>query len=574
MRNTGIGIKQFFSAIPRFVLASTVLFPVAGLVLGYVAGPVVDPANIRSLLSGLAGAQAAVLAIVFSVTVIGIQLTGTRYSPRMVSIFTEAPIFLYSFSLFVLSIGLDFWLLYNVPETGSQLHTAGVFAASSLSLAVAITLFVFVKSAIQQSTPEGAIETFVSGITTEKYVSQSQKLAQDGSENVHPMHPLYNLIMNALSQGEHATAEKAIQEYGDLVQNTLEELEEQDRFSNLDRKVVKELFDPVLTEHLRDIALHAEEQDETQLTSDAIEIQYELGKAGLVLSTNTISRQAQFGISYVIRDSPVEAGELIANNNAWKQLGNLLVDASEHPQSKIVWNISSSIEQNVQRQLWKVSDIHWYRHSMTDLYRSMETAHEALLDHYGEEVADVDMEWQYEHVPDGISNRDEISAVFNWKEALLDTTSQFLSYVQQEGQYPVTEGNFKDNWKNICIEASKSPAEDYAITLCQTLIEIAVIHRSRLGETGIPWSSTIGRVKYKGDPEIVDKAFERILDYDYVEEEPGPVSVGEMEEHRQRYYQNQLKVQEFQPLNNRPGFREEIEEIQKEADKRWEQLKD
>jgi hypothetical protein len=203
MRDLRPDVRQFFSEIPNFVLAATALFTLAGLVLGYVTGPAVDPANIRSLLSGLAGAQAAVLAIVFSVTVIGIQLTGNRYSPRMVSLFTDSPIFLYTFSLFVFSIGLDFWLLYNVPTTGNRLHTAGVFAVSGLGLSVAITLFYFVKSAIQQSTPEGAIEAFVSGMNTEKYLNQSESLALDDSENVHPMHPLYNLIMNALSNGEH-----------------------------------------------------------------------------------------------------------------------------------------------------------------------------------------------------------------------------------------------------------------------------------------------------------------------------------------------------------------------------------
>jgi len=278
MMNTIPRAKQFFSAVPNFVLASTVSFPVAGLVLGYTTAPPVDPANIRPLLSGLASSQAAVLAIVFSVTVIGIQLTGNRYSPRMVSIFTGAPIFLYTFSLFVVSIALDFWLLYNVPETGNQLHTAGVFAVSGLSLAVAITLFAFVKSAIQQSTPEGIIDAFVAGMTTQRYIDQSRNLALDDSENVHPIYPLRNLIMNALSQGEHATAEKAIQEYDRLVQITLQNIEEENEFSSLDRKATEELFGPVLTEQLRDIALHAEEKNETQLVRDTIETQYELGK--------------------------------------------------------------------------------------------------------------------------------------------------------------------------------------------------------------------------------------------------------------------------------------------------------
>jgi hypothetical protein len=35
-----------------------------------------------------------------------------------------------------------------------------------------------------------------------------------------------------------------------------------------------------------------------------------------------------------------------------------------------------------------------------------------------------------------------------------------------------------------------------------------------------------------------------------------------------------LSIQEFQPLNNRPNFKEDVIEIQKEAEERWEQLED
>jgi hypothetical protein len=204
----------------------------------------------------------------------------------------------------------------------------------------------------------------------------------------------------------------------------------------------------------------------------------------------------------------------------------------------------------------------------------MVSAQEALLEHYGEDLAEVDMEWQYEHVPDEAPNRDEVKSVFKWKEALFDTTEAFLRYYEAESQYPITEGNFKNSWRDICIEASKSPAEDYAVTLCQALIEIAVIDRYLLGENGIPWSSSIGRVKHKGNPEIVDKAFDRILEYDYVEEEPGPLFAGEMEERRKNYYQNQLNLQDLPPLNTIPDFKQQVQEIQEEANNRWEILEE
>jgi hypothetical protein len=381
--------------------------------------------------------------------------------------------------------------------------------------------------------------------------------------------------MNALSSGERVTAEKAVQEYGNLVRTIISEFEEQNMFEDGEHQVIRELFKPVFKEHLHDIALHAEEQNENQIVSNTVEWQYELGKDGLDLGIDRIARQAQFGLSDVLRDAPIETGSYISSNNAWRQIGQFLVDASEKPAPGIARNIASSIETSISSyQIRKVSDTRWYSNSMMRLYGNMEDSQEALLDHYAEDVAEVDMEWRYEHVPDDIPNREELYSVFEWKNTLLSTTSSFLQYAAEEGQYPITEGNFKDSWQNICVEASKTPAEDYAITLCQALIEIAVFDREQLGELGIPWSSSIGRVKYNGNPGIVDRAFERILRYSYVDEEPGPLIAGEMEERREKYYQNQLNIHEFQLLNNRSNFPEEIKEIQREANEKWEQLKD
>ena len=568
-------VRRFVGGIPRLLVLATIVFPLCGALIGYFTGFSALPANTRLFLSGLAGAQAGVLAIVFSVAVIGIQLIATRYSPRMISLFTDSPIFVYTFCLFVLSVAVDLGLLYNVPQNSTRIFSAGIGTASGLAITAAIGLFVFVRTAIRQSTPEGAIDAFVSGMTSSKYLERVRESVDSESEVAHPMHPLYNLAMNALSGGERVTAEKAVQEYGNLVRSIISELEDQDTFEDEENQVRRKLFKPVFKEHLRDIALHAEEQNENQIVSNAIEWQYELGKEGLDLEIDRIARQAQFGLSDVLRDAPLETGSYISSNNAWQQIGQFLVDASEKPNPGIARNTASSIETSITSyQLHKISDARWYSHSLTRLYSKMEDAQEALLDHYAEDVANVDMEWQYEHVPDDISNRDEVYSVFEWRNTLLDTTAAFLQYAIEEGQYPITEGNFKDSWQNICVKASETPAEDYAITLCQALIEIAVIDRNHIEETGIPWSSTIGRVKHNGDPEIVDKAFERILQYDYVDEEPGPLFAGEFEEHRQTYYQSQLNVRDTPTLNTRPDFPEELEEVRREANEQWEKLKD
>ncbi|WP_396613984.1 DUF2254 family protein (plasmid) [Haloferax sp. S1W] len=556
--------KRFLERIPTTVLVSTLLFPMVGIAVSLSTNWAAGPNNTSSLLSALAGAQAGVLAIVFSVTLIGIQLIGTRYSPRMVSTFIQQPIFVYTFGLFVFSIALDLWLLYNVPGSSVEWHTAGVFGSSGMAAATAYCLFVFVQEATEQSTPEGAIGAFVSGMTAERYLMKVQQSAQNGSDEPHPMRPLYSLTMNALSQGERVTVEKAIREYGELVQRILRELDSNGVFADYDPNVTDELSEPVLTEHLVEIALHAEETDESQIVDQATEWQYKLGKDGLDRSIGRIGRHAERGLSNILLHAPVESS-LIAANNAWRRLGKLLVDASEHPDPDLVWLTCSSMEHNVNRHLWKVDDIRWYQNSMMRLYLNLEKSHEALLEQYGDYLKEVGMDWQHEHVPDDYPHREEVRAIYQLKSTLFKTTESFLRFLIQNDVYPITEGNFKDNWQNICTQATKSGADDYATVLCQALIEIAFIHEAEPIDHGISWSSTIGRVMHNGNAQIVEAAFDRILEYDYKEKEPGPVFAGEIEEHPRKYYQNQIRLEDSLPLNNQEKFKQIIWDIRKEA---------
>jgi len=564
-------LSRFVSGIPVPLLLVSTVLPIAGFVSGYWLGPVTGPENTRFFLSGLAGAQAAILAIVFSVTVIGVQLIGTRYSPRMVIQFTRSPIFRYTFWVFVLSIAVNLALLYTVPEPTMRVHTAGVFAAGGLGVATISSLLVFVQSAIRQSTPDGAIDAFASILTTDRYIAEVHESVESESENAHPMRPLYTLTMNAISQGERVTAEKALHTYRELAEEVLSELQDRDAFEEEERDVVREFYEPVLEEHLRDIALHGDEQDEHRIVKNATEVQHDLGASGLDIDNNIVSWQAASGLSNVVSKAPVDTGSFIANNNAWEQQGELLEDAATYPRPSIVYAISSSIKNDIQNQLWKVNDIGWYGNSMRNLYGSMENAHTALIEEYGEEIEEVDMEWQYDHVPDDVPTYGGVSAIYRFRMALLNSTEYFLRYAIEEGEYPITMGNCRSNWKNICVTASTSPAEDYAITLCQALIEIAFIDYRGIGEQGTSWTGVIARVKQEGDPEIVERAFERILSHNEAEKPPqiGRARLNSDEE----YYSNMITADEFQPLNSNSRFRHVVEEIQTESNERWERIR-
>jgi hypothetical protein len=558
-----------WSSLPRSVWVPAVVFPAVSFLTGCVLGPVSTIENTRFLLSALAGAQSGLLAIVFSVTVIGIQLVSTRYSPRMATQFTRAPIFVFTFLLFVLSVAVDLFLLYALPPRPTAIYTASVFGASGLALVTVYTLFIFVREAIVQSTPDGAIDAFVSETTTDSYLRRVRKTVSDDSEYAHPMRPLYTLILSALSNGEQATVRKGMHEYGETCKNVLNEFRERDTFESEAHDVTRELFKPVLEDHLREIAIQAEEHGDNSSISDATELLYELGYAGLEIDGSGVTVQAQRGLGKTIRHSGTDSGSFVASNSAWKKLGELLVKSASHPAPDSCRRICSTIDAELHQQLWTVSDVRWYESSMRQMYSSLKKAQRKLLAHYSPVIADSDVQWHPETVPE--DEDDRVMAVRKWREALFDTTGQFVMYAEREDRYPIVTGNYRHTWRDICLTAIEFEYREYAVSLCQALIELALLDNEIDTDDSLSLPRMLAEVKQKGDADIVDDAFSKFDDYEY-ERDADVLSPENMDSWHRTYYSNQITTSDYYPLNTIQGFPEKIERLREDVDEQWRYL--
>ena len=550
--------------VPVFVVWLLLLPPVFAAI-GYAVGLSAPVSNIRLFLSTLATAQAGVLAIVFSVTIIGVQLVSTEYSPRMISLFTRSSILAFTFCIFVASIAFDLVLLLNLTAPQQRLVMAGVWAAGGFGIASVVTLFVFIRRVLHQSTPEGTIEAFLDDMTTDNYVEGVRESVDDDFRHAHPMRPLYSMVMSALSSRERATAELGLERYGERCLEMLDECSEREVIAQERRQVSRELFEPVLKEHLHDIALHAEEQDEIQIVSEAIKFQYQIGCSGLDLETPMISRQSVRGLTQVIIHAPVDQGDYSANDTAWRQLGELLSDASESPQPEVIRRAASAINTRVPRTISKAHETRRVRHCVTDLFGQMRVAHENILEHFEEDITRVDMNWKREHPANDIENRERIMAIHEWQDAMTSISGAILRHAEEEGECPITEGNFASVWESVCTQASSTRANEYGIALCQAMIEVAFVYSNGSTEEVLDWGSKIGRVMYNGNEEVVEEAFERVLSYERLEKEPQILTVDNLEEGRDQYYHTQITVQDYSPLNTTSDYPELVQHLRTSA---------
>lgn len=137
---------------------------------------------------------------------------------------------------------------------------------------------------------------------------------------------------------------------------------------------------------------------------------------------------------------------------------------------------------------------------------------------------------------------------------------------------PITEGNYRTNCYNLCVDASNTPAKEYARVFCQALIELAYILSQEKPDDESWWIDAIARVKFNGDPAVVDAGFDTILSYEK-QEDPGGWTFQDHDTYQQRYYQNFIRLEEYSPLNTHPDYPAGLEQFQEQVDARWGELR-
>lgn len=202
---------------------------------------------------------------------------------------------------------------------------------------------------------------------------------------------------------------------------------------------------------------------------------------------------------------------------------------------------------------------------MLDTYWKLAEAHGSLLDRHSETLAELSLDWQHDMVENETSNRETARLFETFLRTLTKTTGAFLEFLQEHGTYPLTEGNFRRHWQTICVDASTSPARNYAIVLCQALIEVAYITGCVDSDEEHFWVGVLQRVRENGEAHVVEEAFNRILAYEHVDEGLPVIGAGDDEEYYAKYYQNLIEIHGFNPLNTHHDYPDRVENLREQV---------
>jgi hypothetical protein len=190
----------FWRMLGVFVCLSTLsLF---GLILLFKYDP---HSSGKAVLSTLARAQTGIFAIVFSVVVLGVQLSTSQYAPRLATDFTTDPFYQRTVGIFGASIGLNIVGLFLFDH----LPTAVLAFLLVLSLTVAtgafVTLYRFVRETLEKTTPEGILAHLKDRMTPETMLAEIKDAAED-TVNPDPFLALISVIHSFIDDKDRASA--------------------------------------------------------------------------------------------------------------------------------------------------------------------------------------------------------------------------------------------------------------------------------------------------------------------------------------------------------------------------------
>ena len=502
--------RERISAWPHSLIVQYLLLTLtaAGVVatLTTLLNPAVQTENIRALLTTLATAEASVLAIVFSVTVVALQLVVTRYSARLTSLFIKEPLFRTTFALFVGAIAFNLLVVYLLPIQNSRLLNAVVGIAFALAAVSTFALYQFIQLMIQRSSPDDLISVLV-----ERELAPDEYLPATAMEfteiEVHPIRPLYRTIARAIELGEYQTAEQGIVGLQTVLIRTFEHLESKHPEEDA-AQYASAVSTEVLTKYVPPILEQAYTHEQYDLVSDAVDNIEAVALDGLDFGFTDVTEDAAEGLGDTFDAAPLTREGNRLRSPVKESLIELTKATASDAEYMTFMAVSHHLDHQMAILLRRRPDANVTHWLVRDYYsREVAEIFEVLVDRYGDDVQDQDINWISPTEGRKRTLPNEAEPLRHVWHEYVSFTQTVLRYRALEEEYPFVEGSIDDGWKQITEYAADAGIDGLATLCCITTIQFA--YRVDQLEDGRPgmWTNNLGLLRRDYNQTIVDQAF-------------------------------------------------------------------
>lgn len=462
--------KLFLKSIGFYAFILIIVFVI--LFIGYVEYdyPVTSDINARYLLSAFSQSQAAILAIVTTLSLIAVQLTASVYSPRIISIFKKNPDIWILITLYLISISYNMIILKNINPNLNEIYILIAYGLSFSGFAMLIPYF---YSIINILTPERAIVRLSNDIP--------DSIIKDNWDGDDPFQPFMDIIIKSFNENDYSTAKiglntisdktiKCISSYNSTInKNKLKRM----KYSNGKIKVksVYKQFAKYYIENLQELGELFSEKNE-KLTIEVIkklkDFLNEISRVEIGVESNVISSLKSIGdltIEKKYRETTREIFNVIGksiknipfdkydNNEVFKYMEDL-VHAFFYLSPPSVMKWKANILQTIGRHLEEILMLHTVKNSK-DMDINDKTRMRMIIFTYRDIILIIlTSENYYSEINDGLTEVYGIKPLYKFakisfqkglKELFSDTVSSLILI----GLYTYNNINFMDSLEAV-----------------------------------------------------------------------------------------------------------------------------
>lgn len=254
------------------------------------------PGTEESILNTLARVQAAIFAIVFSVLILGVRFSASRYSPRLASAFSSDAAYKWTVGVFGLSIGYNIVLLYLLGFFSQFFQSILVLAAFLFAIGAFWTMYDFVNETLYSTTPEGILERLDEFLTTKSIIDEAHNA--DGSPtDPDPFLNILSVIRSTIGDNDISSVSAGLSILGnkisDLIETTpQEEFEEQSPVDNS--------LENVCVNQLPGLAEEAVDEELTETAREVVDTSETIGESAIEEEIDRIVEHVIRGLSRLL----------------------------------------------------------------------------------------------------------------------------------------------------------------------------------------------------------------------------------------------------------------------------------
>jgi hypothetical protein len=167
--------------------------------------------NSLYFLGAMVQAQAAIVSLVITLTLIAIQMTAGSYTPRVVDVMKKNPDMWFLLVIYIESISLGFFALKSVVQPEDQALVSLIFV---LGIYTFLTLFLYMHNTINLLRPDMVVKLLVNDLNAGN-IRQN-----DGSADV--MQPVFDVVLASINRFDITTTRAGLDQLSHRVLNILE----------------------------------------------------------------------------------------------------------------------------------------------------------------------------------------------------------------------------------------------------------------------------------------------------------------------------------------------------------------